>query len=50
MSAREERDALTPPTALYDHALRLLRDSPGGVPRRRGCSPLTTWPVDASQP
>lgn len=28
MSAQEERDTLTPPTAPYDHALRLLRDSP----------------------
>ncbi|MEU6243884.1 hypothetical protein [Streptomyces sp. NPDC047024] len=38
MSAQEERDALTPPTALYDHALRLLRESPDGVPTRRGFS------------
>ncbi|MFD7709330.1 hypothetical protein [Streptomyces sp. NPDC059786] len=36
MSAQEERDALTPPTALYDHALRLLRKSPGEVPPLRG--------------
>ncbi|MDH6229109.1 hypothetical protein [Streptomyces sp. MJP52] len=38
MSAQEERDALTPPTALYDHALRLLRESPDGFPPRRGYS------------
>ncbi|WP_431961144.1 hypothetical protein [Actinacidiphila sp. bgisy160] len=38
MSAQEERKALTPPTALYDHALRLLRESPEGVPLRRGYS------------
>ncbi|WP_330456496.1 hypothetical protein OIB37_06090 [Streptomyces sp. NBC_00820] len=39
MSAQEERGALTPPTALYDHALRLLRASPDGVPPQRGYSP-----------
>nr|WTB30013.1 hypothetical protein OG781_11415 [Streptomyces sp. NBC_00830] len=38
MSAQEERDALTLPLALYDHALRLLRESPDGVPPRRGRS------------
>ncbi len=38
MSAQEERNALTPPTALYDHALHLLRESPDGVPPRRGYS------------
>jgi hypothetical protein len=38
VSAQEERDALTPPTALYDHALHLLRGSPDGVPPRRGYS------------
>ncbi|MEU1466536.1 hypothetical protein ABZ467_39410 [Streptomyces sp. NPDC005727] len=38
MSAQEERHALTPPTALYDHVLHLLRDSPGGVPSWRGYS------------
>lgn len=38
MSAQEERDALTLPLALYDRALRLLRESPDGVPRRRGYS------------
>ncbi|MEV8036886.1 hypothetical protein [Streptomyces sp. NPDC086182] len=38
MSAKEERGALTPPTALYDQALRLLREYPGGVPPRRGHS------------
>ncbi|MFJ9817576.1 hypothetical protein ACIRU3_20350 [Streptomyces sp. NPDC101151] len=43
MSAQEERSALTPPTALYDHVLHLLRESPGGVPPRRGyCLPLKT--------
>ncbi|MER6047751.1 hypothetical protein ABT168_09840 [Streptomyces sp. NPDC001793] len=38
MSAQEERDARTLPPALYDHALRLLRESPDGVPPRRGYS------------
>ncbi|MFG2479895.1 hypothetical protein [Streptomyces fagopyri] len=38
MSSREERDALTFSPALYDHALRLLRECPGGVPPRRGFS------------
>ncbi|WP_406263031.1 hypothetical protein OHT93_00315 [Streptomyces sp. NBC_00191] len=38
MSAQEERDALTLPPALYDHALYLLRESPDGVPPRRGWS------------
>ncbi|WP_433436006.1 hypothetical protein [Nonomuraea sp. CA-141351] len=38
MSAQEERNALTPPPALYDHALHLLRESPDGVPPRRGYS------------
>lgn len=38
VSAQEERHALTPPTALYDHVLHLLRDSPGGVPSWRGYS------------
>lgn len=38
VSAQEERDALTLPLALYDHALRLLRESPDGVPPRRGRS------------
>lgn len=38
MSAQEERNALTPPTALHDHALHLLRESPDGVPPRRGYS------------
>ncbi|MFG2479843.1 hypothetical protein [Streptomyces fagopyri] len=38
MSAQEERDALTLPPALYDHALRLLRECPGEVPPRRGFS------------
>ncbi|MEU0432010.1 hypothetical protein ABZ153_10295 [Streptomyces sp. NPDC006290] len=38
MSVQEERNALTPRTALYDHALRLLRESPDGVPPRRGYS------------
>ncbi|MCZ2525939.1 hypothetical protein [Streptomyces sp. HB2AG] len=36
MSAPKEHDALAFPTSLYDHALRLLRDSPGGVPPRHG--------------
>ncbi|WP_326570529.1 hypothetical protein OIE69_04015 [Actinacidiphila glaucinigra] len=38
MSAREERDALTLPPALYDRALHLLRESPDGLPPRRGHS------------
>lgn len=38
MSAREERDALALPTALYDRALHLLRESPDGLPPRRGHS------------
>lgn len=38
MSAQEERNALTPPTGLYDHALRLLREATDGVPPRRGYS------------
>ncbi|WP_055691279.1 hypothetical protein [Streptomyces prasinus] len=38
MSAQEERNALTVPTALYDQALHLLRESPEGVPPRRGHS------------
>ncbi|MFC9325544.1 hypothetical protein [Kitasatospora sp. NPDC057015] len=36
MSAREERSALTVPTALYEHARQLLRESPDGFPSRRG--------------
>ncbi|WP_369360826.1 hypothetical protein [Streptomyces sp. cg2] len=38
MSAQEERNALTSPTALYDHALHLLRESADGAPPRRGYS------------
>ncbi|MFF2512065.1 hypothetical protein [Streptomyces sp. NPDC058086] len=38
MSAQEERDALTLPLALYDHVPRVLRESPDGVPPRRGDS------------
>ncbi|WP_327424548.1 hypothetical protein OG763_39855 [Streptomyces sp. NBC_01230] len=38
MSAQEERDTLTLPAALYDQALHFLRDSPDGVPPRRGFS------------
>ncbi|MGW2822793.1 hypothetical protein ACWC24_17650 [Streptomyces sp. NPDC001443] len=38
MSAHEERNALTPPTALYDRLLHLLRESADGVPSRRGYS------------
>ncbi|MGX1544713.1 hypothetical protein [Streptomyces adustus] len=45
MSAREERDALTPPTALHDRVLHLLRASTDGVPPRRGYSlPRKTAP------
>ncbi|MER5639056.1 hypothetical protein ABT095_19075 [Kitasatospora sp. NPDC002227] len=36
MTTPAERSALTPPTALHDHAARLLRESPGGLPPRRG--------------
>ncbi|WP_259371006.1 hypothetical protein [Streptomyces sp. SCUT-3] len=36
MSAPKEHNALAFPTSLYDHALRLLRESPGGVPPRHG--------------
>ncbi|MFF3565260.1 hypothetical protein ACFYXS_34975 [Streptomyces sp. NPDC002574] len=38
MNAQEERDALTLPPALYDRALRMLRESPDGLPPRRGYS------------
>ncbi|MEU9370842.1 hypothetical protein AB0D71_40575 [Streptomyces avermitilis] len=38
MSAQEERDALTLPLAPYDYALHLLRESPDGLPPRRGYS------------
>jgi hypothetical protein len=48
VSAQEERDALTFPHALYDHALRVLRESPDGVPPRRGYSlPQEPGPGDA---
>ncbi|MFF1707142.1 hypothetical protein [Streptomyces sp. NPDC058252] len=49
MSAQEERDALTLPPALYDHALHLLRQSPDGVPPRRGF-PLSQRPEPSEVP
>ena len=36
MSPQEERDALVPPLALHDRALRLLHEDPDGAPARRG--------------
>ncbi|MER7756302.1 hypothetical protein [Kitasatospora sp. NPDC097643] len=36
MSAQDERDALGLPPALYEHALRLLGESPDGVPPGNG--------------
>ncbi|MFF8785189.1 hypothetical protein [Streptomyces sp. NPDC015125] len=49
MSAQEERDALTLPSALYDYALHVLRESPEGVPPRRGFS-LAQQPEPAEIP
>ncbi|MGW7041464.1 hypothetical protein ACWGDT_01830 [Streptomyces avermitilis] len=50
MSAQEERDALTLPLALHDYALHLLRESPDGVPPRRGYSlPQRPEPEEAPQ-
>lgn len=47
MSAREERDALTLPPALYDRVVRLSRRSPDGLPPRRGYSlPESPGPDD----
>ncbi|MCZ4119816.1 hypothetical protein [Streptomyces sp. H39-S7] len=43
MSARDGRDAPPAPLALYDHALRQLREAPGGIPRRGGF-PLPSSP------
>ncbi|MEU2791184.1 hypothetical protein [Streptomyces sp. NPDC007100] len=50
MSAQEERDALALPPALYGHALRLLRESPDGVPVRRGYRLPDTSTPDAAPP
>lgn len=46
LSAEEEREALARPPALYDHALSLLREAPGGIPSRRGFAlpPLPSRP------
>ncbi|MFF9819014.1 hypothetical protein [Streptomyces sp. NPDC014006] len=49
MSAQEERNGLTPPTALYDRALHLLRESPEAGPPRRGYS-LPEKPVTGEDP
>ncbi|MFD5030449.1 hypothetical protein ACFWM0_08505 [Streptomyces sp. NPDC058405] len=49
MSAQEERDALTLPHSLYEHALRLLREAPDGIPPRRGY-PLPQKPEPGEAP